>query len=430
MEGKAPHHKDHYPFSKIQHGNYLRGWNEITGPVHAMAGKSPVSRDDYGTQTGRADLHDHYMGAYASAWSKANPERDNPHWEHLPDSARNPKTSAFEEGLRSLAGDSGEGHGAEFTAHCEDCGHHRDDNCGCTHVCTYPKPNRKTADTLSMPHQTTDDVNPPFNSAETTPDQPGGDADAGRKAGVSDAQAGERPAFADASGSVSPYVKSYAEGYSSVHLPPVQPDVPASMGGDSGQAVNAQEAQQAFQVAKASKHRETCSECGAKANGSGDVHHDAECSHGNDWAFEAVKTAGTSVDLVTDGPGTSPDPSGSTPINGPGQPPPSGGRGDPGRSGGAPPYQGAAPLPGGPVVSDDVMGKAQEPEQPDGPPPMGFSGPGSGYGNQNLAPRAENAADGPGYENQGAYDGDPQRYKAAAFRQQVQASLQRMREGK
>jgi hypothetical protein len=81
-------------------------------------------------------------------------------------------------------------------------------------------------------------------------------------------------------------------------------------------------------------------------------------------------------------------------------------------------------------VSDDVMGKSQEPEQPDGPLPMGFSGPGSGYGNQNLAPRAENAADGPGYENQGAYDGDPQRYKAAAFRSTVQANLASAREGK
>jgi hypothetical protein len=255
---------------------------------------------------------------------------------------------------------------------------------------------RRQADTLSMPHQTTDDTNPPFNSAGTTPDAPGSDGDAGYKAGIADAQGGERPAFADSSSAVSPYVKRYAEGYSSVQLPPPgQPDMPASLGGDSGQAVNAQEAQQAFQVSKASLQTR----------------------------------AGTSVDLVTDGPGTSPDPMGSTPINGPGTPPPSGGRGDPARSGGAPPYQGTAPLPGGPVVSDDVMGKAQEPEQPDGPLAQGFSGPGSGFGNQNLAPRAENAADGPGYENQGAYDGDPQRYKAAAFRSRVQANLQRMREG-
>jgi hypothetical protein len=387
MEGKRPHHKDHYPFSTIQHGHYLRGYNETAGFVHGMSGREPMSREEYGNQTGRPDLHQHYLSSYAlGSQSTANRE------DRIMDAGLQPMKPHAS--LQAQAGDSGEGVGIE-NDHCPSCGHRP--GCDCPEDCDRMRRHgmRRQADTLSMPHQTTDDVNPPYNSAETTPDAPGSDADAGRKAGTADAQAGERPAFADNSSQVSPYVKAYAEGYSSVHLPPAgQPDVPYSMGGDSGQAQNAQEAQTRFQVA------------------------------------QAAKTAGTTVDLVTDGPGTSPDPSGSTPINGPGQPPPSGGRGDPGRSGGAPPYQGAAPLPGGPVVSDDVMGKAQEPEQPDGPPPMGFSGPGSGYGNQNLAPRAENAADGPGYENQGAYDGDPQRYKAAAFRQQVQASLQRMREGK
>ena len=97
--------------------------------------------------------------------------------------------------------------------------------------------------------------------------------------------------------------------------------------------------------------------------------------------------SGTTVDLVTDGPGTSPDPMGSTPINGPGTPPPMGGLGDPAQPGGASPYQGAPPMPGGPVVPDDVMGKSQQEATPDGPPVTGFSGPGKDYQNTNLAPR-------------------------------------------
>lgn len=392
LHGEKAKHKDSYPWGAVAHGKYLRGYNETKGGVDALVGRAPMDKASYSAMTGRPDLHEHYLGHYADMRSSRNPGDDS-NWEHGEDASRSPH---FQAALQSLAGDSGAGvH--EDTDRCTSCGHRR--GCDCPEHCEYPSDHegslRRQADILTMPHQTTDDTNPPFNSAETTPDTPGSDGDAGRKAGVSDAQAGERPAFADSSSQVSPYVKAYAEGYSSVQLPPPgQPDVPYSMGGDSGQAANAAGAQQAFQVAKASK------------------------------------TAATSVDLVTDGPGTSPDPMGSTPINGPGTAPQSGGRGDPARSGGAPPYQGAAPLPGGPVVSDDVMGQSQEPQQPDGPMPMGFSGPGSGYGNQNLAPRAENAADGPGYENQDAYDGDPQRYKAAAFRSHVQANLQRMREGK
>jgi hypothetical protein len=394
MEGKHPHHKDRYPFSKIQHGHYLRGWNETAGLTHGMSGRPPMTPAEYSRITGRPDLHQHYLSHYALGSGLDNgPDTHGAAGESV--------VSALDAGLQSLAGDSGAGVSME-NDHCPSCGHRP--GCNCPEDCdelrreeNHHHGMRRQADTLSMPHQTTDDINPPFNSAETTPDVPGSDGDAGYKAGISDANAGERPAFADSSPAVSPYVKRYAEGYSSVHLPPPgQPDVPGSMGGDSGQAANAQEAATAFQVAKASK------------------------------------TAGTSVDLVSDGPGTSPDPMGSTPINGPGTPPPSGGRGDPARSGGAPPYQGTAPLPGGPVVSDDVMGKAQEPEQPDGPLPQGFSGPGSGYGNQQLAPRgdqdlapaAPNTAAGPGYENDGAYDGDPRReQRAAAFRATVQANL-------
>ncbi len=126
--------------------------------------------------------------------------------------------------------------------------------------------------------------------------------------------------------------------------------------------------------------------------------------------------AGTSVDLVTDGPGTSPDPAGSTPLNGPGTEPPMAGRSDPAKSGGPSPYQGAQPAGPGPVVPDDVMGQPQEPPQPDGPRP-GFSG--DAPGDRIVAP---DPAVQPGYSNPAADQGNPH-HKAAIFRNRVQSNL-------
>jgi hypothetical protein len=126
------------------------------------------------------------------------------------------------------------------------------------------------------------------------------------------------------------------------------------------------------------------------------------------------RLAGVSTDLITDGPGTSPDPMGQTPLNGPGTPPPSGGGENPARPGGIPPYQG-----GQPVVADDGLGPAQEPPHENGPFTQTFSG--RQPGNIDLAPAAPNNADGPGYENPGAYPSDMRR--AQAFRARVQASL-------
>jgi hypothetical protein len=138
-------------------------------------------------------------------------------------------------------------------------------------------------------------------------------------------------------------------------------------------------------------------------------------------------TAGTSTDLITDGPGTSPDPMGSTPLNGPGAPPPMGGLSDPAAAGGAPPYQGAPPLPGGPVVPDDVMGRPQQQPQPDGPTVQTFSG--MHPENVTLAPVAPNKADQSGYTNTDAYKGDPHANgRLAAFRGRVQAGLAAMEE--
>jgi hypothetical protein len=140
-----------------------------------------------------------------------------------------------------------------------------------------------------------------------------------------------------------------------------------------------------------------------------------------------VVRAGTTTDLVTDGPGTSPDPMGSTPLNGPGAPPPMAGLSDPAASGGAPPYQGAAPLPGGPVVPDDVMGRPQQAPQASGPFTNTFSG--DHQENVTLAPVAPNDANGSGYSNREAYDGDPHGTdRLAAFRRRVQAGLARMGE--
>lgn len=145
------------------------------------------------------------------------------------------------------------------------------------------------------------------------------------------------------------------------------------------------------------------------------------------------RTAATSTDLITDGPGTSPDPTGSTPLNGPGTVPPSGGRSDPARSGGPPPYQGAQPATRGPVVTDDEAGRPQEPPQPTGPVGQGFSGPGPGYTNEDqrrrggadLAPAAPNGAASNGYSNPGAYDGSPRGGDRVARLRTFQAAVQR-----
>jgi hypothetical protein len=71
--------------------------------------------------------------------------------------------------------------------------------------------------------------------------------------------------------------------------------------------------------------------------------------------------AGTSTDLLTMGPGASPDPMGGTPINGPGTPPPMEGGTDPARPGGPAMYNGAPPY-GSPVAPDPVMGQQGTPD--------------------------------------------------------------------
>jgi hypothetical protein len=598
MEGKRPHHKSKYPFSDKAHGQYMRGWNETRGTIDGTLGKDPIGKDDYAEWSGRPDLHKHYMGVYGQA--KAGHELDV--------TSRIPSERAWS---------NEPGHMGSL---------------------------RRQADTLTRPHQSTDDDHPPFNSPATTPDpyssnEGGGDFAAGMKEGREDAANGEKPTFSDNSSRVSPYVQGYAQGYFGGQPAAGAQDVPHSMGGDSGQAMNAGQAGTQWQVAQASlKRTAACGMCGCTSHlgepcntagcrcqhqkgeeGGGPGRHPRTIGHEPDpdhpgysrpkggkqgqrhtahdftederedaahslgpehklpvnskqdlanahrrahqvegipestvdsylsrldkeygktglrvsaafvtreavaepdfvkayrfaarWAdgmplvrrgsaaFEAGlyagiadrpsiqgawlsahsrqaarypemgerieshasfsrkaaagmpnryrvsgtgyylvrkavprKTAATSVDLITDGPGTSPDPMGSTPLNGPGQPPPMGGQEDPAASGGPPPYQTVEPAGHGPVAPDDVLGAPQGPVSESGPFTQTYSG--RHPGNIDLAPVAPNLAGGAGYSNTDANQGNPghmdphKQQQAMAFRRTVQASLARRR---
>jgi hypothetical protein len=441
--GRNARHQDDFGSNAKQHGKYLRAWNNLAGLVHGLTGRAAMSKAEYGKQTGRPDLHSHYLTAYAQGYARnhsAEPRADD---------------------------------GGQVTASL-----------------------RTRADTWSAPHQSTDDYAPPFNSPQTSPDPWSSNASpkspdfaAGESAGQADRAAGERPLFADNSSTVSPYVSGYAQGYSGAGGPSGPQDVPLGMGGDSGQAVNAQEAQRAFQVARASKHaslrRVSAAFApdalmadpefrkgylfaakwrpGQRLAGKGSARFEAGLYAGitdsprvqDAWvsahaaqgsrhrelirrmglheSFTAKMLgayghspmrylAGTSTDLITDGPGTSPDPMGSTPLNGPGAPPPMAGRDEAATPGGAAPYQGAPPLPGGPVVPNDVMGMSQRAPEPSGPFTNTFSG--NHPENAVLAPVAPNTADQSGYTNQRAYQGDQRgNDRLAAFRRTVQANL-------
>jgi hypothetical protein len=499
MGNSSPSHQSDFGDSKQKHGRYLRGWNEVAGLIHGLVGRAAMSKEEYGRKTGRPDLHSHYLEAYARGRA-----------------AHGNSTSLYR------ADDGG-----QVTAAM-----------------------KVIADTWSQPHQTTDDFDPPYNSPETSPapwsangSPEAGDFAAGAKAGQADKAAGERPLFADNSSGVSPYVKGYAQGYGQPSQFGTQQDVPRSMGGDSGQAYNAQQAQHSFQVARASRTA-SVQDAWAEARDNLESQHQVDGGHAISGApgsehlegegtggrssatwktsslrrvsasfapdslmadpdfsraykfaqiwepglplvrqgssrFEAglyagitdrdeeiqkewivrhwmkgtrhpelarrislhhsftVKHAsrngiraegvylhqgGTMTDLITDGPGTSPDPMGATPLNGPGTPPPMGGLGLPAAPGGAPPYQGAPPLPGGPVVPDDVMGRPQQPPAPDGSFTNTFSG--NHPENAVLAPVAPNTADQSGYSNHDAYQGSPRGAdRLAAFRSRVQAGL-------
>jgi hypothetical protein len=521
MDGKPPHHKDRYAFSNKAHGQYIRGYATTRGVLDGYSDRDPMSKADFHGRTGRGDLHGHYLDAFHEARGRKG--------------GSDPGAAARE--------DLGYSGGTQATSSL-----------------------RRQADIMTKPHETTDDGNPPFNTAQTSPEpwssnEGSGDYSQGVKDGQEDAAAGEHPTFSDNSSRVSPYVQGYSAGYGGRPAAPGQQDVPRSMGGDSGQAGNAADAQRQFQVSHASLQRtaaclgcphpphlgQPCNAEGCRhlhnpgEEGGGPGQHARTIGHEPDpdhpgysrprgsgrqgmrvsaafvtpeavrepdfakgykyaarWqpgmllvqqgspAFEAGlyaaiadrpavqrawadehyrlsrkfpvlgarldahsgftvkfarahprryaisasgylvpavrRTAATSVDLITDGPGASPDPMGSTPLNGPGQPPPMGGGEDPARSGGVPPYQGAPPPAAAPVAPDDVLGTPQEPPQPGGPFTQTFSG--RHPDNQTLAPVAPDTADQSGYRNEDAYQGDPMhKPQAMAFRRRVQANL-------
>lgn len=92
------------------------------------------------------------------------------------------------------------------------------------------------------PHAVPGGEDPVGNTPETTPPSAnGGDYAKGVAEGRADAAAGDAPSFADASSHVSDYVRGYTEGFGSGQPSAGAQDVPASMGGDSGQAQNAAE---------------------------------------------------------------------------------------------------------------------------------------------------------------------------------------------
>lgn len=92
------------------------------------------------------------------------------------------------------------------------------------------------------PHAVPGGETPVANSPQTTPQSPNsGGYDQGVSEGRADAAAGEAPTFSDASSAVSDYVRGYSAGYGQGSAPQPPQDVPASMGGDNGQAQNAAE---------------------------------------------------------------------------------------------------------------------------------------------------------------------------------------------
>lgn len=99
------------------------------------------------------------------------------------------------------------------------------------------------------PHAVPGGETPVANSPATTPPSANsGDYDKGMAEGRADAGAGEAPSFADASSHVSDYVRGYTEGFGQGGQQPITtPDVPASMGGDSGQPENAARIQQSME---------------------------------------------------------------------------------------------------------------------------------------------------------------------------------------
>lgn len=103
----------------------------------------------------------------------------------------------------------------------------------------------KQADTWSggdTPKAVPGGQDPVYNRPETTPPRAdSGDFNRGVQQGQADAAKGDKPSFADNSSGTSDFVQGYVQGYGTGPKDSLPQDVPASMGGDSGQAQNAAE---------------------------------------------------------------------------------------------------------------------------------------------------------------------------------------------
>lgn len=265
------------------------------------------------------------------------------------------------------------------------------------------------------------------NSPHTTPDEGKGKSyESGYEQGARDKMVNDAPTFSDASSGAPEYVRGYSKGYSEEEGPTRPKNVPSSLGGDNGQALNSDRIERkrelplsmgSFQasaiftedsalesgdfrkgyayarkwtpevplVSLGSREFEAGLYAGITdnpdnqgvfitANSNYEQLHPRVEAHReftkNVWSNNdeiVVKgsyvQAATTTDREMNSPTVSPDPWGATPQQGPGNPPPHEGMEDPARPGGPAPYNGAEPY-GQPVVSNPVVGPTKEESNP------------------------------------------------------------------
>lgn len=452
MDNHHPHHKDEWEGSKQNHRRYLEGWNETAGLIHGLVGRAPMNRDEYASRTGREDLHSHYLAAYArgrtlhgnsnslyraddegqataslrkraDTWTAPHATTDD--YAAPFNSARttpspvssnaSPEASDFQAGVSAGQQDRAAGERPLFA-----------DNSSA--VSPYVKGYAQGYGGAGGPQGPRD-----------VPYSMGGDSGQGRNAGEAQrafqvARASRRTAsLRRVSASFAPdslmrdpeFRKGYL--FAAKWRPGQRLAGKGSARFEAGlySGITDSPGTQRAWIAEHWMQDGRHPELGRRIALHQSFTRKAERRQGLCTTMAYLqRQGGTSTDLVTDGPGTSPDPMGSTPLNGPGAPPPMGGLSDPAQAGGAPPYQGAPPLPGGPVVPDDVMGQPQQQPQPDGSTVQTYSG--MHPENTVLAPVAPDKADQSGYTNRDAYRGDPHgNDRLAAFRRTVQASVAR-----
>lgn len=261
------------------------------------------------------------------------------------------------------------------------------------------------------------------NSPHTTPNEGKGQSYAdGYDQGVRDKMIDDAPTFSDASSGAPDYVRGYSKGYSEEEGPTRPKNVPSSLGGDNGQAINSDRVQRrkemplsmgSFQASSSFATEEALQsadfrkgyayarkwtpevplvtvgsrefEAGLYAGMTDNPEHQRDFVTANldhdqlhprvaahreftqsMWSNDDSLTvkgsyvqAATTTDRDFNSPTVSPDPWGATPQQGPGNPPPHAGMEDPARPGGPAPYNGAEPF-GQPVVSNPVVGPTKE----------------------------------------------------------------------